>query len=80
MGSPITFSGFNNIDFGSILNTIMTAERHSVDCARDAENRRSISRAQRSRRWRASWVRSHRRSKRCQTPTVRHLRGHQRQP
>jgi flagellar hook-associated protein 2 len=27
MGSPITFSGFNNIDFGSILNTIMTAER-----------------------------------------------------
>lgn len=27
MGSPITFSGFNNIDFGSILNTIMAAER-----------------------------------------------------
>jgi flagellar hook-associated protein 2 len=27
MGSPITFSGFNNIDFGSILNAIMTAER-----------------------------------------------------
>ena len=27
MGSPITFSGFNNIDFGSILNVIMTAER-----------------------------------------------------
>ena len=27
MGSPITFSGFNNIDFGSILNTIMNAER-----------------------------------------------------
>ena len=27
MGSPITFSGFNNIDFGQILNTIMTAER-----------------------------------------------------
>src|SRR5262245_28092451 len=27
MGSPITFSGFNNIDFGQILNAIMTAER-----------------------------------------------------
>jgi flagellar hook-associated protein 2 len=27
MGSPITFSGFNNIDFGSILNAIMAAER-----------------------------------------------------
>jgi flagellar hook-associated protein 2 len=27
MGSPITFSGFNQIDFGSILNTIMAAER-----------------------------------------------------
>ncbi len=27
MGSPITFSGFNHIDFGSILNTIMAAER-----------------------------------------------------
>ena len=27
MGSPITFSGFNNIDFGSILNAIMQAER-----------------------------------------------------
>ena len=27
MGSPITFSGFNNIDFASILNTILTAAR-----------------------------------------------------
>ena len=27
MGSPITFSGFNSIDFTSILNAIMTAER-----------------------------------------------------
>lgn len=27
MSSPITFSGFNNIDFTSILNAIMTAER-----------------------------------------------------
>jgi flagellar hook-associated protein 2 len=27
MGSPITFSGFNQIDFGQILNVIMTAER-----------------------------------------------------
>jgi flagellar hook-associated protein 2 len=27
MGSPVTFSGFNNIDFSSILNAIMTAER-----------------------------------------------------
>ena len=27
MGSPITFSGFNQIDFGQILNSIMTAER-----------------------------------------------------
>ena len=27
MGSPITFSGFNQIDFGSILNAIMAAER-----------------------------------------------------
>jgi len=27
MGSPITFSGFNNIDFSAILNAIMTAER-----------------------------------------------------
>lgn len=27
MGSPITFSGFNQIDFGQILNTIMAAER-----------------------------------------------------
>lgn len=27
MGSPITFSGFNSIDFNAILNAIMTAER-----------------------------------------------------
>jgi flagellar hook-associated protein 2 len=27
MGSPITFSGFNSIDFNQILNAIMTAER-----------------------------------------------------
>jgi len=27
MGSPITFSGFNNIDFSSILEAMMTAER-----------------------------------------------------
>ena len=27
MGSPITFSGFNSIDFTQILNAIMTAER-----------------------------------------------------
>ena len=27
MGSPITFSGFNSIDFGQILELIMTAER-----------------------------------------------------
>jgi flagellar hook-associated protein 2 len=27
MGSPITFSGFNSIDFNSILNALMTAER-----------------------------------------------------
>jgi flagellar hook-associated protein 2 len=27
MGSPITFSGFNSIDFNQILNVIMTAER-----------------------------------------------------
>jgi flagellar hook-associated protein 2 len=27
MASPITFSGFNSIDFSSILNSIMTAER-----------------------------------------------------
>jgi flagellar hook-associated protein 2 len=27
MSSPITFSGFNSIDFSSILNSIMTAER-----------------------------------------------------
>ena len=27
MGSPITFSGFNQIDFNQILNAIMTAER-----------------------------------------------------
>jgi len=26
MGSPITFSGFNNIDFTSVLNAIMTQE------------------------------------------------------
>ena len=27
MSSPITFSGFNSIDFNQILNAIMTAER-----------------------------------------------------
>jgi flagellar hook-associated protein 2 len=27
MGSPITFSGFNSIDFNQVLNAIMTAER-----------------------------------------------------
>ncbi len=27
MGSPITFSGFNNIDFGVVLNAIMLQER-----------------------------------------------------
>ena len=26
MGSPITFSGFNNIDFNSILEAVMTQE------------------------------------------------------
>jgi flagellar hook-associated protein 2 len=30
MGSPITFSGFNNIDFSSILNAIMTQESQPV--------------------------------------------------
>jgi flagellar capping protein FliD len=27
MGSPITFGGFNNIDFGYVLNAIMQQER-----------------------------------------------------
>src|SRR4051812_39931579 len=30
MGSPITFSGFNNIDFGSVLNAIMQQERAPI--------------------------------------------------
>ena len=30
MGSPITFSGFNNVDFGSVLNAIMQQERAPV--------------------------------------------------
>jgi len=30
MGSPITFSGFNNIDFSSVLNAIMTQERQPI--------------------------------------------------
>jgi flagellar hook-associated protein 2 len=30
MGSPITFSGFNNIDFGSVLNAIMAQERQPI--------------------------------------------------
>ena len=31
MGSPITLSGFNNIDFNVILEAIMTQERVPVD-------------------------------------------------
>lgn len=30
MGSPITFSGFNNIDFGSVLNAIIESERQPI--------------------------------------------------
>lgn len=30
MGSPITFSGFNNIDFGGVLNAIMQQERAPI--------------------------------------------------
>ena len=30
MGSPITFSGFNNIDFGTVLNAIMQQERQPI--------------------------------------------------
>jgi flagellar capping protein FliD len=30
MGSPITLSGFNNIDFGSVLNALMQQERLPV--------------------------------------------------
>ena len=30
MGSPITFSGFNNIDFGQVLNLIMQQERAPI--------------------------------------------------
>jgi flagellar hook-associated protein 2 len=30
MGSPITFSGFNNIDFGTVLNAIMQQERAPI--------------------------------------------------
>jgi len=32
MGSPITFSGFNNIDFGSVLNAIIQQERQPIAC------------------------------------------------
>ena len=31
MGSPITFSGFNQIDFGAILNAVMQQERQPID-------------------------------------------------
>ena len=31
MGSPITFSGFNNIDFGTVLNAIMQQEHAPID-------------------------------------------------
>jgi len=31
VGSPITFSGFNQIDFGSILNAVMGQERQPID-------------------------------------------------
>ncbi|NOT24492.1 MAG: flagellar filament capping protein FliD [Acidobacteria bacterium] len=31
MGSPITFSGFNNIDFNTILNAVMQQERRPLD-------------------------------------------------
>lgn len=31
MGSPISFSGFNQIDFGAILNLVMTQERVPLD-------------------------------------------------
>lgn len=30
MGSPITFSGFNNVDFGGVLNAIMQQERAPI--------------------------------------------------
>ena len=30
MGSPVTLSGFNNIDFGSVLNALMQQERIPV--------------------------------------------------
>src|SRR5262245_60807321 len=30
MGSPITFSGFNNIDFGAVLNAIIQQERAPI--------------------------------------------------
>jgi flagellar capping protein FliD len=42
MGSPTTFSGFDQIDFGQILNVIMTAERApltAVETQRTALNR-----------------------------------------
>lgn len=31
MGSPITFSGFNQIDFNAILNAVMAQERQKID-------------------------------------------------
>ena len=35
MGSPITFSGVNNIDFGSVLNAIMQQERAPIAAIED---------------------------------------------
>jgi flagellar hook-associated protein 2 len=45
MGSPITFSGFNNIDFGSVLNAIMQQERLPITVV---EAQRSTLQAQNS--------------------------------
>jgi flagellar hook-associated protein 2 len=43
MGSPVTLSGFNNIDFGSVLNALMQQERIPVT---QLENQQSALRAQ----------------------------------
>ena len=38
MGSPVTLSGFNNIDFGSVLNAIMQQERLPVTQLESQQN------------------------------------------